>query len=623
MRRKAYAWVVAAVAGCSVGAPPGFSDGDRWAFPLVGPLEDGLLVTPVTVRGHGPYLFAIDPDANVTAIDQQVATDAGLLVGTGPRHIDESETGQARFYAELLDLRIANLAIDRRNAMVFPTGLYDTEGRHINGILGRDVLADSLVFGFDRDQGIATLTTVKAFQVPRDAIAIKYEVVSSRSSEFVASRAAVGRERAVGDALYREHGPIPETASVDPSLPPVQTPAYRKRVDDNDNERRLASARPKDLGVVVPVPRRLARAQIGAARFAMHLDLGSVTSQLPVSRWPQARLDPREAKLRVFDEAATVRNVDQAGTASSVMLGGAKADRVAFVPFADQRWKTEGVEGTLGLDFFLPYAVHASWDRSTYYLKPRGDAAALITARLGRWGGDLLACPHAGCITTELITGGGGSVALRVARDAQSRNHPLEVLLGVTPAAGKTAASLVVELPSGAGELFAAIPPDYAGATLTVLDASPFPRSCTGDQGCVVVLGGPLAGHVELSPQAAPPPVAPASAEASAATPAPPSLKIVALDKLHRLGGDAAIAPSPAVRKAARKPLAVAIVKICLGPDGKVAMTKLVKSSGVPAYDEQLHSTIQATWTFEPFEVDGEPAPVCASATFAEPSRGR
>ena len=67
---RALVWLFAT--GCSVGAPPGFSSGDRWAFPLVGPLEDGLLITPATVHGHGPYLFAIDPDATVSAVDKNI-----------------------------------------------------------------------------------------------------------------------------------------------------------------------------------------------------------------------------------------------------------------------------------------------------------------------------------------------------------------------------------------------------------------------------------------------------------------------------------------------------------------------------------------------------------------------
>ena len=33
-------------------------------------------------------------------------------------------------------------------------GTFDREGRRIHGVIGRDIIADSLVFGFDRDQGV-------------------------------------------------------------------------------------------------------------------------------------------------------------------------------------------------------------------------------------------------------------------------------------------------------------------------------------------------------------------------------------------------------------------------------------------------------------------------------------
>src|SRR5215813_11489099 len=108
MHRNMFAMVVFA-AGCAVGAPPGFSSGERWTFPLVGPLEDGLLVTPAMVRGHGPYLFAFDPDANISAVDKQIVDDAGLRTSAGPRIIDETNTGQIRLYAEMIDLKIAGL----------------------------------------------------------------------------------------------------------------------------------------------------------------------------------------------------------------------------------------------------------------------------------------------------------------------------------------------------------------------------------------------------------------------------------------------------------------------------------------------------------------------------------
>ena len=160
------------VAGCGAGTPSGFPKGDHWVFPLVGPLEDGLLLTPVSVRGHGPYLFAIDPDANITVIDKQVVDEAGLTMGNGPSRFDETATEQMRGYAELLELKLGGLAIDRRQVMLVPSDFYNTEGRRVNGVLGRDVLGSSLVFGFDRDQGIATLSTIKAFTPPPDAIAI-------------------------------------------------------------------------------------------------------------------------------------------------------------------------------------------------------------------------------------------------------------------------------------------------------------------------------------------------------------------------------------------------------------------------------------------------------------------
>src|SRR4029079_7367915 len=118
MKRSMCALIPVVVAGCSVGAPPGFSSGDRWTFPLVGPLEDGVLVTPATVRGHGPYLFAIDPDANISAVDKQIVEDCDLRTSAGPKIIDEAQIGQTRLYAELLDLRVATLAVARRAVLL-------------------------------------------------------------------------------------------------------------------------------------------------------------------------------------------------------------------------------------------------------------------------------------------------------------------------------------------------------------------------------------------------------------------------------------------------------------------------------------------------------------------------
>ena len=545
------------LAACTLGAPPGFSGGDQWVFPLVGPLEDGVLLVPASVHGKGPYLFALDPDANITALGKDLVDAAQLRLGSGPRRIDETATGLTRVYAEMLELKVAGLSVDRRDVMVFPTGMYDVDGRRVSGVLGRDVLADSLVLGFDRDQGIVMLSTVKAFKVPPDAVPIKYQSVSSRSVNGEPPR------------IEQQYDPDPSRRPREATLPVA------------------------DLGTVTPVPRRLATAQIGGASFAMHLDLGAAVSQLPTTSWDRARLAPFAVKMKLVDEAASDRVVDKAGKASQVVLGPAKANDVTFVPFIEKRFATEGVDGALGLDFFRPYSVFAVWDSNTYYLRSRTDAAATAAARLGRWGADLPACAHPGCITAELA-GSDAMAMLTVTRDPEAANKPLEVFLGVAPAAGKAAAPLVIELPATADSVTGPVPPEYSGARLTVLDASPFPRVCPGEGGCIMVLGLGFA-------QATPPPVV-----GAAAGPAPVT---VALEKLHRLTGDAAIAPSADL---AGKPIAAAIVKVCLGAEGKVESTKVVKSSGAPIYDDQLQATIKASWTFEPF--DGKP--VCTSVTF-------
>jgi hypothetical protein len=432
-------------------------------------------------------------------------------------------------------------------------------------VLGRDAIADSLVFGFDRDQGLAMLTTVKAFTAPPGATAVRYEAVSSKATS---------------------------------GLPTTTERQYDASHDRPPLESVLPGAA---LGDMPPAPRRLATAQIGDGTFAMHLDLGSAVSQLAEARWTQARLTPVDARIHLVDETASARDVTRAGV-GEVALAGQRTPAVTFAPFVDKRFGSNTVDGALGLDFFRPYAVYASWDDRTFYLKPRGDAAATTAARLGRWGAALPACPHPGCVTTELV-GTGASVELRVVRDAEAGARALEVYLGVTPAPGRSAAPLVVELPSSAGSLTAALALAYAGATLAVLDVSPFARGCPGPEACMFALGGA--------------PMEASEAPAVAAVAAVAAPRSVTIDKLHRQRGEPAIPPSAAARAAAGgKPIAVAIARLCLTAEGAIDRVTLVKPSGVAAYDDELQRTITATWAFEPYRVDGAAVPVCTQVTF-------
>src|ERR1700744_6542529 len=163
MGRNSIAALTAALVlgGCAAGAPTGFSNGDHWTVPLVGPLENGMLLVPVYIgkQNAGPYVFAIDPDANVSIVDDKIVKEAGLRSGQGPRLDDEMDHQNEHFYAEILQMRVGTLYGQNKSALIVKTDTYDVDGRRVDGVIGRDVIADSLVWGFDRDQGIATLMT--------------------------------------------------------------------------------------------------------------------------------------------------------------------------------------------------------------------------------------------------------------------------------------------------------------------------------------------------------------------------------------------------------------------------------------------------------------------------------
>lgn len=444
---------LAGLVGCGgAGAPSGFSKGDHWTFPLVGPLEDGVLLAPATVKGKGPYLFAIDPDAGISAIDQQIVADAGLITSRGPTMLDESGAEQMRAYAELLDLQLGTLAVDRRTVMLVPSGFYDTDVRRVNGVIGRDVLVDTLVFGFDRDQGIAMLSTTPPFTPPPDAIAVHYDTVDVDPVMMSAIRghSSGGMESSNSDDQSRIGVVTRSTGTIDPT----------------------------------PIVRRVAAAQIGGAQVMMHLDLGGPVSELREPLWAKVKAQPTTVKLRLVDEVATVRDVTRGATASDVTLGAAKTPKITLVPYVEKRFAAGKVDGALGLDFFRPFAVYANWAARTYFLKPRGDAAATTIARIGRWGAAMPSCPHPGCVTATLTATTGGT-RLDLVRDPEAAKRALEIRLGVTPAAGKSAAALIVELPADVDKISGGVPENYDGATIAVLDASPFTRPCDTKEGCV------------------------------------------------------------------------------------------------------------------------------------------
>ena len=423
---------IAILTACTSGAPPGFSGGhggERWTMPLVGPLEDGQLITAVTINTHGPYLFALDPDAPMSLVDASVVKALELRTFEGPKRLDESDTQQTRLYAEMTGLEIGSLIVERRDAIIVRTGMFDTVGRRVVGVLGRDVFADSVAWGFDRDNGLVHMITQKQFTPPPDAQPISYAELPSR-------------------------------------VPNAQ---------------------------VVPPPRRLVDATINGEKVTMHVDLGAPASQLRDTEWERAKLVPRDFKIVVIDEVGEGRLVTKASEPTQVALPPITNERVAFIPYGDKRWPSEEIAGTLGLAFFANHDVWQSWHTKQYFVAPRQPVAAATrinrwdSAVLSRC--KSLGCatiritdPLAGKPPLEEGKAHPGLI-LSVTREDIAGGMGLEVVLEATGA--PTLPRLLVNMPGHVDKLLYQLPAGFLNTTLAVVDASPFPRDCPSSNGCV------------------------------------------------------------------------------------------------------------------------------------------
>lgn len=407
--------LVLLVSGCAIGAPPGFSSGDRWVFPLLDPLDDGRLVTPLYVEGQGPYLVVLDPDAPITTLDNEVLGRAGFRARGGPRAIDEQDVSHPTFYTTATNLRLGDLAISERTVRAGTNGAFNSERRRIYGVIGRDVIADSIVFGFDRERGIAWLETQQAFKPPPEAQVLEYFKGSRRRPDLVV--------------------------------------------------------------------RRLVTANLDGASYDMHLDLVNEVSQLREEHWKDAKLQPTAWKRTLVDEVGSHREVQTAGIADRVTAGGVTREHLGFVAYGDRRWNYGELEGALGLDFFRPFSVVADWHHERYYLTPRRDGALETSSRLARWGTQIPpSCRATGCATLS-ITSGSQQLIAEVKRDPAAAGLGLEVTFGATSTAGAELPRLTVSLPPGADRFEAPLEARYDGATVHVLDVSPYPFNCDA---CIV-----------------------------------------------------------------------------------------------------------------------------------------
>src|SRR5688572_3617740 len=171
---------ILALAGCTVGAPVQYlSSGDAWSAPLVGPIEDGLLVVPIYINDKGgPYLVAIDPDAPVSVIDKGIVDELKLPTAQGGRMTDETDTGRTTYAAEVQSIRIGTLKYGRTFVRLMRTGSFVAAGRSLRGVLGPGRLAGPEAFRVGRGRGVIHVATQGGFTPPASAVTVPYSLMA-------------------------------------------------------------------------------------------------------------------------------------------------------------------------------------------------------------------------------------------------------------------------------------------------------------------------------------------------------------------------------------------------------------------------------------------------------------
>lgn len=400
-------------------------------MPLVGPLEDGLLITPVTIGTRGPFLFALDPDAPISVVDGALVKAIGLRASEGPARYDESGAPQARIYVELVSVEVGTLIIERRRAIVVRANTFDTAGRRIHGVLGADVLSTGVVFGFDRDAGIAMLIDEHSFKPPQGAIALPYRDVAK--SLPVAARRVV--KATVGDAAVDLHLDLGATAS---QLRETEWPGAKLVT------RELVGALVDEVGT----PRRIEKASEPVSVTA-----GPITSER-VAFVPYA--DARWADHEV------------AGTLGLGFF--AQHDLWAQWPartFHLSPRTKEPLSKRLG-----------RWDQGAL---EKCTTPGCVTVRL--------VDPLAGKPLEEGKTHPG--VILSLTREERAGGMPFEVVIEATDRPGLPL--VIANMPAHVDRLIDQLPAEFVGATLAVVDVGLYPRECPPalKNGCVDKLARP------------------------------------------------------------------------------------------------------------------------------------
>src|SRR5262249_52927108 len=89
-----------------------------------------------------------------------------------------------------------------------------------------------------------------------------------------------------------------------------------------------------------------------------------------------------------------------------------------------------------------------------------------------------------------------------------------------------------------------------------------------------------------------------------------------------RVSGNNAIEPDDldkaklAEEAKGREARAAGSFQLCLDKLGQVASVTMTRTTGIPNYDRKIIRTIETTWRYSPFLIDGFPHPICTTVSF-------
>lgn len=108
---------------------------------LAGPSHARMVVVPVSIENHGPYLFALDTGAAKSVVDSSIAGQVGLPnEGSVPGGISGIASSEPATQVRVSRWSVANLNLAPDTAVAIPLTQHQP-GSGVDGLLGSDELS--------------------------------------------------------------------------------------------------------------------------------------------------------------------------------------------------------------------------------------------------------------------------------------------------------------------------------------------------------------------------------------------------------------------------------------------------------------------------------------------------